>query len=170
MIIGGHGKKAEKVLLHLRRMFMPLQNYKDLDSEFLENYWLQNKDVLGVTHFGDLVPEVMYFGEDYEKRLIDLINLRIEYKLKKCQGNLQYKEIKNDILKIKKKLKDQAEKEILNRLAALRRYLRSPARDPHLSLEEIFRQQKKRKITTMIAPLMSYLQNRKTEHSKQSQP
>jgi SpoVK/Ycf46/Vps4 family AAA+-type ATPase len=169
VIIGGHEKKAEKVLLYLRRMFMPLQNYKDLDSEFLENYWLQNKDVLGVTHFGDLVPEVMYFGEDYEKRLIDLINLRIEYKLKKCQGNIQYKEIKNDILKIKKKLKDQAEKEILNRLAALRRYLRSPARDPHLSLEEIFRQQKKRKITTMIAPLMSYLQNRKTEHSKQSQ-
>ena len=59
VIIGGHGKKTEKVLLHLRRMFMPLQNYKDLEIEVLENYWRQNKDVLGVTHFGDLVPEVM---------------------------------------------------------------------------------------------------------------
>jgi ATP-dependent Lon protease len=35
VIIGGHEKKAEKVLLHLRRMYMPLQNYKDLEMEFL---------------------------------------------------------------------------------------------------------------------------------------
>ncbi len=35
VIIGGHKKKTEKVLLHLRRMYMPLQNYKDLEPEFL---------------------------------------------------------------------------------------------------------------------------------------
>ena len=169
VIIGGHEKKAEKVLLHLRRMFMPLQNYKDLDMEFLENYWVQNKDVLGVTHFGDLVPEVMYFGEDYEKRLLGLLDLRIDYKLKKYRGNQQYKEIKEDILKIKQKLKDQAEKEILSRLSALRKYLRTPDRDPHLSLEEIFRQRQKRNIRTLIAPLTSYLHNRKSNHTSSSQ-
>ena len=169
VIIGGHEKKAEKVLLHLRRMFMPLQNYKDLEMEFLENYWHQNKDVLGVTHFGDLVPEVMYFGEEYEKRLLELIDLRIDYKLKKYRGNKQYKEIKEDILKIKQKLKDQAEKEILSRLYALRKYLRTPAHDPHLSLEEIFRQRQKRNIKTLIAPLMSYLHNRKAKHIDSSQ-
>ena len=166
VIIGGHGKKTEKVLLHLRRMFMPLQNYKDLEIEFLENYWRQNKDILGVTHFGDLVPEVMYFGEEYEKRLLELIDLRIDYKLKKYRGNKQYKEIKEDILKIKQKLKDQAEKEILSRLIALRKYLRTPHRDPHLSLEEIFRQQKKRK--TLIDPLVSYFHNRKGNHNSSS--
>ncbi len=170
VIIGGHEKKAEKVLLHLRRMFMPLQNYKDLEMSFLENYWVQNKDVLGVTHFGDLVPEVMYFGEEYEERLLELIDLRIEYKLKKYRGNKQYKEIKEDILKIKQKLKDQAEREILSRLNALRTYLRTPTRDPHLSLEEIFRQRKKRNIRTFIAPLMSYLQNRKANHNSSSRP
>ena len=168
VIIGGHGKKTEKVLLHLRRMFMPLQNYKDLEIEFLENYWHQNKDVLGVTHFGDLVPEVMYFGEEYEKRLLELIDLRSDYKLKKYRGNKQYKEIKEDILKIKQKLKDQAEKEILSRLIALRKYLRTPDRDPHLSLEEIFRQQKKRKMKTLIDPLMSYFHNRKGNHNNSS--
>jgi len=169
VIIGGHEKKAEKVLLHLRRMFMPLQNYKDLEMEFLENYWVQNKDVLGVTHFGDLVPEVMYFGEEYEKRLLGLLDLRIDYKLKKYRGNQQYREIKEDILKIKQKLKDQAEKEILSRLSALRKYLRTPDRDPHLSLEEIFRQRPKRNIKTLIAPLTSYLHNRKADHTEPSQ-
>jgi ATP-dependent Lon protease len=87
VIIGGHTKKTQKVLLHLRRMFMPLQNYKDLELEFLENYWTQDKDVLGVTHFGDLVPEVMYFGEDYEKKLLELIEMRIAYKIKKYREN-----------------------------------------------------------------------------------
>ena len=168
VIIGGHVKKTEKVLLHLRRMFMPLQNYKDLEMEFLENYWRQNKDVLGVTHFGDLVPEVMYFGAEYEKRLLELIDLRIDYKLKKYRGNKQYKEIKEDILKIKQKLRYQAEKEILSRLSALRKYLRTPAHDPHLSLEEIFRHRQKRNIKTLIAPLMSYIHNRKGNHNSSS--
>ena len=169
VIIGGHGKKAEKVLLHLRRMFMPLQNYKDLEIEFLENYWAQNKDVLGVTHFGDLVPEVMFFGEDYENQLLELVDLRIDYKLKKFRGNPEYREIKDDILKIKQKLKDQAEKEILSRLSALRNYLRTPARDPHLSLEEIFRQRRKRKVKSLFAPLMGYLHSRKSNHADSSQ-
>jgi hypothetical protein len=163
VIIGGHKKKTEKVLLHLRRMFMPLQNYKDLELDFLENYWLQGKDVIGVTHFGDLVPEVMYFGEEYEKILLELIAMRIEYKLRKFQGNKLNKGIKEEILIKKQMLKDQAENEILSRLNALRKYLRTPARDPHISLEEIFRQRRKRNIRTLVAPLMSYFQNRKSK-------
>ncbi len=169
VIIGGHKKKAQKVLFHLRRMFMPLQNYKDLELDFLENYWLQGKDILGVTHFGDLVPEVMYFGEDYEKILLDLINLRIEYKLGKLQGNQLNKDIKEKILMKKHRLKDQAEKEILSRLNALRKYLRTPARDPHISLEEIFRRRDKRYIKTLFAPLMSYFHKRKGNSAESMQ-
>jgi predicted nucleotidyltransferase len=166
VIIGGHKKKAQKVLLHLRRMFMPLQNYKDLELDFLENYWIQSKDILGVTHFGDLVPEVMYFGEEYEKILLDLIDRRIEYKLKKIQGNKVDNGIKEEILTKKQRLKDQAEKEILSRLSAVRKYLRSPVRDPHISLEEIFRQREKKKIRTLLTPLMSFFQNRKANPAK----
>ena len=163
VIIGGHKKKTQKVLLHLRRMFMPLQNYKDLELDFLENYWLQGKDVLGVTNFGDLVPEVMYFGEDYEKILFELIDMRIEYKLRKFQGNKPNQGIKKEILTKKQLLKDQAENEILSRLNALRKYLRAPERDPHISLEEIFRQRGKRNIKTLLTPLMNYFQNRKSK-------
>ncbi|MGW8188612.1 MAG: AAA family ATPase, partial [Desulfobacterales bacterium] len=65
VIIGGHKKKAQKVLMHLRRMYMPLPNYKDLEHEFLDNYWSQGKDILGVTHFGELVPEVLCLGPLY---------------------------------------------------------------------------------------------------------
>jgi hypothetical protein len=163
VIIGGHKKKAQKVLFHLRRMYVPLQNYKDLEPDFLENYWLQGKDLLGVTHFGDLVPEVMSFGEEYEKILLELIDMRIDYKLRKLQGNKLNNDIKTEILTKKLLLKDKAEKEILSRLNALRKYLRTPERDPHISLEEIFRQREKRTIKTLITPLMKYFPNRKSK-------
>ena len=125
---------------------MPLQNYKDLEHEFLENYWTQSKDILGVTHFGDLVPEVLYLGADYEESLVNLIDLRITYKLNKYRDGRPQEETKEKILQTKEILKTQMEKEIISRLQAVRRYLRSPSRDPHISLEEIFRQNKSRKL------------------------
>ncbi len=139
VIIGGQRKKTEKVLMYLRRMYMPLKNYIDLEKEFLVNYWTQDKDILGVTHFGDLVPEVICLDQEYEQLLQELISIRILYKLEKHQGRRSDEAIKEEILKKKEILRTRAEKEIKNRLVALRRYLRSPARDPHLSLEEIFR-------------------------------
>lgn len=139
VIIGGQRKKTEKVLMYLRRMYMPLKNYRDLEREFLVNYWTQDKDVLGVSHFGDLVPEVIWLDPEYEQILGELITLRILYKLDKYHNNLPDKAMKDEILKKKEIIRLHAEKEIRNRLTALRRYLRSPAKDPHLSLEEIFR-------------------------------
>ena len=116
-----------------------------------------------MTHFGDLVPEVMYFGEEYENILSELIDMRIDYKLKKFQGNRLKKNIKEEILIKKQLLKNQADKELLSRLNALRKYLRSPVRDPHISLEEIFRQGERRSIRRLISPLVSYIQNRKSK-------
>jgi len=139
VIIGGHKKKTEKVLLHLRRMYMPLQNYKDLEIEYLENYWQQNKDILGVTSFGDLVPEVLWLGETQEARVQKLIETRIRYKLEKCQRNRPDERLKEEILAAKAVLRETMEKELIRRLQALRAYMRSPVRDPHISLEEIFR-------------------------------
>ena len=139
VIIGGHKKKTEKVLLHLRRMYMPLQNYKDLEIDYLENYWRQNKDVMGVTHFGDLIPEVLWLGEAHDTRVNQLIETRIRYKLGKCQHHQPDADLKETILAIKTRLHEDMEKEIVRRLQALRAYMRSPVRDPHISLEEIFR-------------------------------
>ena len=139
VIIGGQRKKTEKVLMHLRRMYMPLRNYLDLEQPFLVNYWGQDKDILGVTHFGDLVPEVICLDPEYEQVLQELNDIRIRYKLDKYQGRRPDEAIKDDILRKREILRLRAEKEIKNRLVALRRYLRSPAKDPHLSLEEIYR-------------------------------
>jgi len=161
VIIGGHKKKSQKVLLHLRRMYMPLQNYKDLEMEFLDNYWGQNKDILGVTHFGDLVPEVLYLNPECEKQLFNLINVRIEYKRSKYQGHKPPKDLKEQILKSKDTLKREMEKELCARLNSLRKYLRSPGRDPHLSLEEIFRKRRRSPGFRQLRPFWDYVRRHK---------
>ena len=140
VIIGGHQKKAEKVLQYLRRMYMPRQNYKSLDNEFLIGYWLQNKDILGVTHFGDLVPETIWLDEEYEKQVQELIEQRIKYKLKKYQHNEKDEAIKENIIRLKSILRQRAEKEIVRKLVAIKDYLSNPDHDPLSSLESIFRE------------------------------
>ena len=139
VIIGGHKKKAEKVLTYLRRMYMPLKNYMDLDKDFLMGYWSQDKDILSVTHFGDLIPEVVWLNADYERRLNELVRLRIQYKMAKFKGELPPAGGRERILAIKESLRLEMEKQIRQRLEALRQYLRNPVRDPHLSLSEIYR-------------------------------
>ena len=160
VIIGGHKKKTEKVLQYLRRMYMPLQNYKDLEDEFLVNYWEQGKDILGISNFGELVPEVVCLGPDYEAMLKELIAMRIDYKIKKSRGNAAYDAHKEVILKNKKILKDQLETQIVDRLEAIRKYLRNPVSDPHLSLEEIFLEQGKSRLIGMV-PVLNFLNNQK---------
>ena len=164
VIIGGHKKKTEKVLMHLRRMYMPLQNYKDLEPEFLMNYWKQNKDVLGVTHFGDLVPELVWLGSDYEKIMLDLIDMRIEYKLNKFKDIKTPLGIKEEILKKKKILRSRIEREIIDRLDSIRLYLRNPEKDPHLSLEEIFKK-RKRKPIDLVKPLVHFMKRIQRKHA-----
>ena len=146
VIIGGHKKKAEKVLQHLRRMYMPLQNYRDLENDYLTAYWEQGKDILGVTHFGDLVPEVLWLGPEYEEKLNALLELRIGYKLRKYRGERPPREMKQHILEGKAEIRAMLEEELLRRIDAIRAYLQSPDRDPHLSLEEIFRRGRKRRL------------------------
>jgi transitional endoplasmic reticulum ATPase len=146
VIIGGHKKKTEKVLMYMRRMYMPLKNYMDLEQEFLINYWSQNKDILGVTHFGDLVPEVVWLDEAYERQVLELIDMRIRYKIMKYQGEKPPEKLKTDILQRKEMLRSRVEREIKAHLSNLRRYLRSPGSDPHLSLEEIYRKREPRSL------------------------
>jgi len=138
VIIGGHRKKAEKVLLYLRRMFMPLRNYRDLETEFLESYWSQDKDILGVTHFGDFIPEVVWLNDEYEQEVLNLIAMRIDYKRKKFQGKTPPTVMKDEIIRKKRRLRSWFEADLHERLTALRSYLRDPNSDPYLSMEEIF--------------------------------
>lgn len=163
VIIGGHKKKAEKVLQYLRRMYMPQQNYKSLEMDFLINYWSQDKDILGVTSFGDLVPETIWLGESYEKTLLELIDLRIAYKLKKYQANEMDEKSGETIIRLKSLLRQQAEQEIVRKLQAIRDYMSNPERDPLISLEAIFRQEEKvvvkvkKKVSGMFGPMHDLL-------------
>jgi hypothetical protein len=166
VIIGGHKKKAEKVLMHLRRMYMPLQNFKDLEPEFLANYWAQNKDILAVMHFGDLVPEVVCLDQDYEKILQKMITTRIKYKLLNYQNAPISETMKEEVLEMKNFLRVRFEKEIKNRLEAIRNYLRNPVSDPHLSLEEIFREKPTQQIQ-VIKPFLNYIRKKIKRDKKQ---
>ena len=159
VLIGGHKKKAEKVLQYLRRMYMPLQNYKDLEIEFLHAYWAQDKDVLGVSHFGDLVPEVVWLGPDYEKILLELVGRRIQYKIAKHQGNVPSPADKQKVIDLKAILREELEKVITVRLDAMRAYQRNPMRDPHMSLNEIFRVYSKPH-RRMLSPLLGSIRQR----------
>lgn len=139
---------------------MPLQNYKDLENEFLVNYWEQGKDILGISNFAELVPEVVCLGPGYEAILKELIAMRIDLKLKKSRGDAADDIHKEKILKNKKILKDQLETRIVDRLEAIRKYLRNPVSDPHLSREEIFLEQGKSRLFS-ISPILNFLSNQK---------
>jgi ATP-dependent Lon protease len=143
VIIGGHKKKTEKVLQYLRRMYMPSQNYKSLEKDFLVGYWSQNKDIHGVTNFGDLVPETIWLGEAYEKDLLELIDQRIKYKVKKYQLNEIDEAGNENIIRLKSILRQQAEEEMIRKLGAIKDYLSNSERDPLSSLESIFMQEEK---------------------------
>ncbi len=141
VIIGGHRKKTEQVLLHLRRMYMPLQNYYDLEKEFVHGFWGRDKDILGVTHFGDLVPEIVWLGPECEKKQNDLIKTRLEYKKSKYISNKPDPEMKKRILREKEELREVVEAEIIKRLRSVHSYLKNPRKDPLLSVREIFKKE-----------------------------
>lgn len=144
VIIGGQKKKAEKVLQYLRRMYMPNQNYKSLEIDFLLGYWSQNKDILAVTYFGELVPETIWLGDEYEKMLLELIELRIKYKLKKFQHNERDEVVKERIIRLRSMLRQQAEVEIIRKLDAIRNYISNPDNDPFTSIDVIYQEQERK--------------------------
>ncbi|HCY88253.1 MAG TPA: AAA family ATPase [Desulfobacteraceae bacterium] len=138
VIIGGHRKKTEKVLLYLRRMYMPLQNYKDLEPEFLIGYWQRKKDIIAVTHFADLMPEVLFLDDDHNDMRESLIEKRIAYKTEKYYADKRTENLKEDIIETKRNMRQRAEEEILRRVNAIRRYLQDPDREKYISHEQIF--------------------------------
>ncbi len=139
VIIGGHMKKTEKVLLYLRRMYMPLQNYKDLEPEFLIGYWQRNKDIIAVTHFADLMPELLYFDQEHDQKLEQLIKMRIQLKSEKYFARPRTPNLKEDIITLKNQMRKRAETEILFRVNAIRKYLMDPGREKYMSHEQVFK-------------------------------
>ena len=139
VIIGGHRKKTEKVLLYLRRMYMPLQNYKDLEPEFLLGYWQRKKDIIAVTHFADLMPEILFLDETHNQQRENLIEMRIKLKKENYYAGKRTPNLKENIIQTKKEMRKRAEGEMLKRVDAIRKYLTDPDREIYISHEKIFK-------------------------------
>ncbi len=170
VIIGGHKKKTEKVLQYLRRMYMPRQNYRDLEDDFLIDYWTRGKDILGVTHFGDLVPETIWLDKEYEEHVLELIEQRIRYKLDKYNNKIVDERAKETIIRLKAMLRNQAEQEIVRKIRAIRSFLRNPHRDPLTSLDLIFQKKEKvvKKVFSVLDPIRD-LMKKEDNHSAKNE-
>ncbi len=121
VIIGGHRKKAEKVLQYLPRMFMPLQNYQDLEPEVLEAYRLDGRDIRGVKSFSSLVAEVFFFGEEYDRQLQAMLLRRRELDL--SHSAVSDSSSGEELARRERDLRTAAEETIRRRLQALRQHL-----------------------------------------------
>jgi len=142
VIIGGHRKKAEKVLQYLPRMYMPMQNYQDLEPELLEAYRLEGRDIRGVRSFSALVPEVFFFGDLQHRRLVDFLRLRLELGRKAGQPEgLSAAGKKGEIERREAELRSQAEDEVRRRIEAICHCVENGGA-AFGSLEDLFRQQK----------------------------
>jgi hypothetical protein len=120
VIIGGHRKKAEKVLQYLPRMYMPMQNYQDLEPELLEAYRLEGRDIRGVRSFSALVPEVFFFGDLQQRRLSEFLRLRLDYDHKAgLPEGLSASARKGELERREAELRSQAEEEIRRRIEAI---------------------------------------------------
>jgi SpoVK/Ycf46/Vps4 family AAA+-type ATPase len=137
VIIGGHRRKAEKVLQYLPRMFMPLQNYADLEPEVLEAYRLEGRDIRGVRSFSALVPEVFLFDDDHHRQLTDFLRLRLEADLREQPGGRTIS--RPELAEREVALRKRAEEEIRKRMLALRGYLEG-GKQSYGNLDELFRQ------------------------------
>ena len=118
-------------------MYMPQKNYADIQQEHLVNYWRQDKDIIGVSHFGDLIPEVLWLGHEYGEHISQLLDMRIKRKLRQYRGQRIDTELADRIANAKQALRQRREKEISRRLEAIRAYLLNTERDPHISVAEI---------------------------------
>jgi len=138
VIIGGHRKKAEKVLQYLARMYMPLQNYQDLEPEVLEAYRMEGRDIRGVRSFSALVPEVFFFGDLAQRRLGEFLRLRLECDHRAGFNGGGASARRAELERRELELRSQAEEEIRRRLEAICRCVENGG-GGYDSLEELFR-------------------------------
>ena len=134
VIIGGHRKKAEKVLQYLPRMYMPQQNYQDLEAEVLAAYRLDGRDIRGVRSFSALVPEVFDFSTAHRAEQAGFFALRLQADLQ--EGNGEGGAARAELQRREALLRSRAEQEVRRRLLAMRDFTEKQGREG--SLERVF--------------------------------
>lgn len=138
VLIGGHRKKAEKVLQYLQRMFMPMPNYLDLEPEILEAYRVEGKDIIGVQSFSALVPEVFFFGAECQQILQGVVRERVRLELERAHG-VPHPRCEAALGDRVVHLRQTAETEIRRRMMAVKGFVQNRT-DRDLSLERIFQE------------------------------
>lgn len=101
-------------------------------------YWQRDKDVIAVTHFADLMPEVLFLDKDHDKKREQLISMRIQLKKEKYYASEITPNLKEGIIQTKQEMRIAAENEILRRIHAIHRYLNDPNKEKYISHEKIF--------------------------------
>lgn len=140
VMIGGEDKKTERVLIDLRRMYVPKKNYHTIPIDLHEAWWSEGKIVIPAGDYREIIPEVLYFGEEHDKNLQRLLEARIEYNKKAIfTPEEEMEEDKKEIEKLEKSIKETAEFSIKRRLVALNNFYRNPKKDGFVSLDFIFR-------------------------------
>ncbi len=136
VLIGGHHKKTEKVLQYLQRMYMPQQNYNDMEPDVLDAYRAIGKDVIGVRSFSALVPEVFDFGSNHLQEL----QLFFAERRDLARSPLDLESLSTDRAKQAEKsshLRQLCEKVIIERILEIEKSLSSQHRN-HLNLNNLF--------------------------------
>ncbi len=136
VIIGGHRKKTEKVLQYLQRMYMPVQNYQDMEPEILDAYRAIGKDVIPIRSFTALVPEVFYFGDEYQQQLQDFFKQRQESALAPVSLEI-LQATKDENTACKSALRSSAENQIKQRLTSIEEHMKQKGVQ-FASLDKIF--------------------------------
>lgn len=136
VIIGGHHKKTEKVLQYLKRMYMPVQNYLDMEPEVLNAYRIIGKDVVAVSSFSSLVPEVYYLDEQYQQQLQTFFKQRLNIALTPNPLEIP-PAAKEENAELAATLRHTVEECIRHRLRAIESYLQNHETS-YKSLDTIF--------------------------------
>ncbi|NIQ95433.1 MAG: hypothetical protein GWN87_15450, partial [Desulfuromonadales bacterium] len=108
-------------LQYLPRMFMPLQNYQDLEPEVLEAYRHENRDIRPVSSFSSLVPEVYYFSEEAYAKLCNYLDRRIRASLETGPGRAA--SLNKDLDAMYEELRRMAEEDLRRRVELMRRFV-----------------------------------------------
>ncbi len=93
-----------------------------------------------MTHFADLMPELLYFDKEHDLKLERLIEMRIQLKSEKYFAKPRTPNLKEDIIALKNQMRKRAETEILFRVNAIRKYLMDSDREKYISHERVFKQ------------------------------
>ncbi|MBR9683063.1 AAA family ATPase [Candidatus Woesearchaeota archaeon] len=143
VIIGGTHHKANIVLSYLNRMYVPVQNLKDVDFLTLEGYWQKGKDVVGYENFPSIAGEIYCLDSPIEEQVQQLFEKRIEAKRQDLAGKPDAPQLLQGVENLRREIRTQAEIAIRQRVDCIEKYLLDQKQDTFASLENIFEEYQK---------------------------